>query len=77
MTSASLARYLEEARAITTLIGMDHCDYLLSDFAQYFNRNMPSMSKLVKTIRTRLTKNRSMYERMKHIKNQITTIRKA
>ncbi len=77
MTSASRARYLVEARAITTLIGMDHCDYLLSDFAQYFNRNMPSMSKLVKTIRTRLTKNRSMYERMKHIKNQITTIRKA
>jgi len=77
MTSASRSRYLVEARAMATLIGMDYCDYSLSDFAQYFNRNMPSMSKRVKAIRTHLTKDRLMHEKMEHIKEQITTIRKA
>ncbi|MDA3788403.1 MAG: transposase [Desulfobacula sp.] len=77
MTSASRSRHLAEARAMTALIGMDHCDYLLSNFALYFNRNMPSMSKLVKAIRARLAKNRVMHEKMVYIKNQITTIRKA
>ena len=50
MTSASRARNLAEARAMTAMIGMDHCDYLLSNFALYFNRNMPSMSKLVRDV---------------------------
>jgi len=77
MTSASRSRHVAEARAMTALIGMDDCDYLLSSFAQYFNRDMPSMSKQVKAIRARLAKNRSMHEKMEHIKNQITTIRKA
>ncbi len=77
MTSASRSRHLVEARAMTALIGMDQCNYLLSNFAQYFNRDVPSMSKLVKAMRTRLTKNRLMHEKMGHIKNQITTIRKA
>ena len=77
MTSASRARNLAEARAMTAMIGMDHCDYLLSNFALYFNRNMPSMSKLVRDVRTRLTKSHSMHERMEHIKDQITTISEA
>jgi REP-associated tyrosine transposase len=71
------ANIVAEARAVTALIGMDDCDYLLSNLAQYFNRDMPSMSKRVKVIRARLANNRSMYEKMEHIKNQITTIRKA
>ena len=62
---------------MTALIGMDDWDYLLSNFAQYFNRDMPSMSKRVKAIRARLAKNRSMYEKMGHIKTEIATIRKA
>jgi len=74
MTSASRARHLAEARAISAMIGMDYCDFSLSDFTNYFNRNMPSMSRLVKDVRIRLTKNRSMHERMEHIKDQITTI---
>ena len=77
VTSASRSRHLAEARAMTALIGMDHCDYSLTDFAQYFNRNTSSMSKLVKVIRTRLTKNRLLDDKMGYIKNQITTIRKA
>ena len=77
MTSASRSRHLAEARAMTALIGMDHCDYSLTDFAQYFNRNTSSMSKLVKVIRTRLTKNRLLDDKMRYIKNQIMTIRKA
>ena len=77
MTSASRSRHLAEARAMAALIGMDQCNYLLSNFAQYFKRDVPSMSKLVKAMRTRLTKNRLMREKMGHIKNQITTIRKA
>ncbi len=77
MTSASRARNLAEARAMTAMIGMDHCDYLLSNFALYFNRNMPSMSKLVRDVRTRLTKSHSMHEKMEHIKDQITTISEA
>jgi len=77
MTSASRSRHVVEARAMTALIGMDDCDYSLSNFAQYFNRDMPSMSKRVKAIRARLAKNQSMQEKMEHIKNQITTIRKA
>ena len=56
------------------IIGMDHCDFSLSDFTHYFNRNMPSMSRLVKDVRIRLTKSQSMHERMEHIKDQITTI---
>jgi len=71
------ANIVAEARAVTALIGMDDCAYLLSNFAQYFNRDMPSMSKRVKAIRARLAKNQSMQEKMEHIKNQITTIRKA
>ena len=32
---------------MAALIGMDHCNYLLMDFARHFNRNMSSMSKMV------------------------------
>jgi len=77
MTSASRSRHLAEARAMAALIGMDQCNYLLSNFAQYFKRDVPTMSKRVKAMRTRLTKNRLMREKMGHINNQITTIRKA
>jgi len=77
LTSASRARRPAEARAIIALIGMDYCDFSLSDFTHYFNRNMPSMSRLVKDVRTRITKSQSMHERMEHIKNQITTISEA
>ncbi|MBW2545304.1 MAG: transposase [Deltaproteobacteria bacterium] len=71
MTSASRSRHLAEARAMTALIGMDHCDYSLSNFAQYFNRDMPSMSRQIKAIRARLTKSQLLHEKMVHIKNQI------
>lgn len=77
MTSASRARLLAKARAMTALVGMDHCGHLLSDFARYFNRNMPAMSKQVKTLRSHLENNRSIQEKMTQIKDQITTIRKA
>lgn len=77
MTSASRSRYLVEARAMTALIGMDCCDYSLTDFARHFNRNMPSMSKQLKAMRTRLARDRSMEQKMTSIKDQITTIRKA
>jgi len=70
----SRARHAAEARAICALIGMDHCGFLLSDFTKYFNRNMPSMSRLVADVRTRLAKSRSMRERMEHIKDQIATM---
>ena len=33
ITSAGRSRHLAEARAMTALIGMDHCNYLLTDFA--------------------------------------------
>jgi hypothetical protein len=62
---------------MNALIGMDDCDYSLLNFAQYFNRDMSSMSKRVKAIRARLTKNRSIPEKMEQVKKQITTIRKA
>ncbi|MFH2090868.1 MAG: transposase, partial [Pseudomonadota bacterium] len=77
MTSASRVRYLAEARAMTAMIGMDHCDYLLSDFARYFNRNMPSLSRLVKTTRNRILKSQSLQEKMEQIKKQITAINEA
>jgi len=77
MTSASRARHLAEARAMTAMIGMDHCHYLLSDFAAYFNRGMPCMGRQVKAVRARLTKNRSMQEKMQLIKNRISAIRQA
>jgi putative transposase len=77
MTSASRSRHLAEARAMTALIGMDHCGYSLTDFARYFKRNMSSMSKLVKLVRTRLTKNRLLDDKMGYIKNQITPISEA
>jgi len=77
MTSASRVRYLAEARTMTALMGMDYCDYLLSDFAHYFNRDLPTMSKQVQAMRSHISNNRSMHEKMGRIKNQITTIRKA
>jgi len=77
MTSAGRSRHLAEARAMTALIGMDHCTFLLTDLARYFNRNISSMSKMVKVIRARVTKSRLMDEKLGHIKDQITTIRKA
>lgn len=77
MTTASRARHLAEARAMTALIGMDHCGHLLSDFARYFNRDMPAMSKLVKAVRCRLETNRSMQDKMARIQDKITTISKA
>jgi putative transposase len=55
---------------MNALIGMDDCDYSLLNFAQYFNRDMPSMSKRVKAIRARLTKNRSIPEKMEQSKNK-------
>ncbi len=77
MTNAGRARHLAEARAMTALIGMDHCGHMLSDFARFFNRDMSAMSKLVKAVRRRLETNRSMQEKMAQIQDQITTIRKA
>ena len=77
MTSASRARYPAEARAMTVLIGMDYCGYLLSDIAHYFNRDIPPMSRQVKALRTRITTDRLLSDKMEHIKDQITTIRQA
>jgi hypothetical protein len=62
---------------MSALVGMDHCGYLLSDFAGYFNRDVPTMSKQVKNIRLHLEKNRLLKEKMTSIQDQITTIRKA
>jgi REP element-mobilizing transposase RayT len=77
MTSASRSRHLAEARAMTAIIGLDHCHYLLSDFAVYFNRGMPCMSRQVKAIRDQVAKKPPMQEKMQRIKNQISTIRQA
>ena len=77
MTSASRARNLAQARAMSALVGMDYCGYLLSDFAGYFNRDMPTMSKQVKAIRLHLEKDPSIKKTMTYIQDQITTIRKA
>lgn len=77
MTSASRARHLAQARAMATLIGVDHCGYLVSDLARYFNRDMPVLSRQVKALRTRLEKNQSLQEKAAHIQDQITTIRLA
>ncbi|WP_457551317.1 transposase [Desulfobacula sp.] len=77
MTSASRARHLAEARAMTAMIGMDHCHYLLSDFAVYFNRGVPCMSRQIKAVRARLPKDRLVQEKMRRIKNQISAIRQA
>ncbi len=77
MTSASRSRHLAEARAMTAMIGLDHCHYLLSDFAVYFNRGIPCMSRQVKAIRDRVEKKRPMQEKMQRIKNQISAIRQA
>ena len=77
ITSASRSRHLAEARAMTALIGVDHYNYLLTDFAQYFNRNMSSMSKMVKVVRARLGRDRLVNEKMGRIKKQITTISEA
>jgi putative transposase len=77
MTSASRARAMAEARAIAALIGVDRCGHRLSDFARYFNRDTPAMSKQVKAVRTRLEEDRSLHEKIARIQDQITTIRKA
>ncbi|MBU0973183.1 MAG: transposase, partial [Proteobacteria bacterium] len=68
---------LDEARAMTAMIGMDHCHYLLSDFAVYFNRGMPCMSRQVKAVRGQMAKKLPMQEKMRRIKNQISAIRQA
>jgi REP element-mobilizing transposase RayT len=79
MTSASRARLLSEARAMTAMIGMDHCHYQLSDFAAYYNRGIPSLCRQVKVLRARLAKakNNAMQEKMRLIKKQISAIRQA
>jgi putative transposase len=77
MTSASRARQLTQARAMATLIGVDHCGYLVSDLARYFNRDVPGLSRQVKALRARLEKNQSLLEKAAHIQEQITTITQA
>lgn len=77
MTSASRARQIAEARAMTALVGIDHCGHQLSAFARYFNRDMPAMSKQVKALRGRLKKKYSLQKKITYIQDQITTIRKA
>jgi putative transposase len=76
MTSASRARLLSEARAMTAMIGMDHCHYQLSDFAAYYNRGVPSLCRQVKVLRVRMAKakNNAMQEKMRLIKKQISAI---
>jgi putative transposase len=70
---ASRARQLTQARAMAMLIGVDHCGYLVSDLAWYFNRDMPALSRQVKALRARLEKNQSLLEKAAHIQDQITT----
>ncbi len=77
MTSASRARHVTQARAMATLIGMDHCGYLVSDLSRYFNRDMPALSRQVKALRARLEKNRPLREKAACIQDQITTIKQA
>lgn len=77
MTSASRARHLAQARAMATLVGVDHCGYLVSDLARYFNRDMPALSRQVKALRARLEKKPSLREKVVYIKDQITTIKQA
>jgi putative transposase len=77
MTSASRARQLAQARAMATLIGVDHCGYLVSDLARYFNRDMPELSRQVKALRARLEKNTTLQEKAACIQDQITTITQA
>lgn len=74
MTSASRARQAAQARAMATLIGVDHCGYLVSEFARHFNRDMPGLSRLVKALRARLEKNTALQEKAACIQDQITTI---
>ncbi len=77
MTSASRARKPAQARAMATLIGVDHCGYLVSDFARHFNRDMPGLGRQVKALRTRVEKNTDLQEKMADIRDQITTITQA
>ncbi len=77
MTSASRARCPAEARAMTVLIGMDYCGYLLSEIAHYFNRNIGPMSRQVKALRIRITTDRLLSDRIENIKDKITTISQA
>ena len=77
MTSASRERHMAEARAMAALVGIDHFGHPLSDFARYFNRDIPALSKQVKALRNHLKQNQSLQDKMTHIQYQITTIRKA
>jgi len=77
MTSASRARQLAQARAMATFIGVDHCGYLVSDLARYFNRDMPELSRQVKALRARLEKDTTLQEKAACIQDQITTITQA
>jgi REP element-mobilizing transposase RayT len=77
MISASRARKLTQARAMATLVGVDHCGYLMSDLARHFNRDMPGMSRQVKALRSRIEKNASLQEKVAYIQDQITTITQA
>lgn len=71
MTSASRARQPAQARAMATLIGVDHCGFLVSDFARYFNRDMPGLSRQVKALRERLEKNPSLQQKAAAIRDQL------
>ncbi len=71
MTSASRARLLAEARAMAALVGIEHGGHRLTDLARYLNRDVPTMSKQVKALRTRLKQNQSLQDKMAYIHTRI------
>ena len=73
LTTASRSRNITKARAIITLLALDHSQHTLADLARYFGREGPTLSRQVNNLRDQMKKNsdlRKKFEKLiKELKN--------
>lgn len=77
ISGAGRQRYVTEARAMAVIAGMDCCGFRLTDLARCVNREVSSLGRQVKRVRSRMKRSPSMRTKMDMIKAQITSKRQA
>ncbi|MBI9089029.1 MAG: transposase [Desulfobacterium sp.] len=67
LTTASRSRSITKARAIITLLALDHSQQTLADLARYFEREVPTMSRQVKNLRNRMKRDMVLLARIEKL----------
>jgi REP element-mobilizing transposase RayT len=71
LTTTSRSRNITKARAIITLLALDHSQHTLGDLARYFKRKVPTLSKQITNLRKKMKKETVLQERIEKLINEL------